>query len=151
MDWRVYLTVAQRAMVWSHCAQIWMHCLFMKKRVWISSSRNSGVMHACGHDVHMTCLLGAIRLLELMKSKWGGRVQFIFQPGEERLPGGASLMLAEGIFPQNCLRLSLVSMYSQEWKVGEVGLCPGQVMASCDEFTKHHRKRRTCCDASFGQ
>src|SRR6185295_11430805 len=60
-------------------------------------SVNAGVMHACGHDVHTTCLLGAAKILNELKEEWPGNVKLIFQPGEERNPGGASLMIKEGV------------------------------------------------------
>ena len=60
-------------------------------------SKNAGVMHACGHDVHTTCLLGAAKILNELKDEWEGTVKLIFQPGEEKNPGGASLLIKEGV------------------------------------------------------
>src|SRR5437763_1797800 len=59
-------------------------------------SQNEGVMHACGHDAHTSILLGASKILQELKSEWEGTVKLIFQPGEERNPGGASLLIKEG-------------------------------------------------------
>ena len=60
-------------------------------------SKHEGVMHACGHDVHTTCLLGAAKILAELKNEWEGTVKLIFQPGEEKNPGGASLMIKDGV------------------------------------------------------
>ena len=60
-------------------------------------SVNEGVMHACGHDVHTACLLGAAKILNDLKNEWEGSVRLIFQPGEEKNPGGASLLIKEGV------------------------------------------------------
>ena len=60
-------------------------------------SRNDGVMHACGHDVHTSSLLGAVKILSELKEEWEGEVKMIFQPGEEKAPGGASILIKEGV------------------------------------------------------
>src|SRR4051812_10215576 len=60
-------------------------------------SKHEGIMHACGHDVHTTCLLGAAKILNELKDEWEGTVKLIFQPGEEKNPGGASIMIREGV------------------------------------------------------
>ena len=60
-------------------------------------SKHEGIMHACGHDVHTTCLLGAAKILNELKDEWEGTIKLIFQPGEEKNPGGASLMIKEGV------------------------------------------------------
>src|SRR5213079_1425124 len=60
-------------------------------------SKNNGVMHACGNDVHTSSLLGAARILAELKNDFEGTIKFIFQPAEEKLPGGASMMIKEGV------------------------------------------------------
>jgi len=60
-------------------------------------SQNDGVMHACGHDAHTSILLGASKILNELKEEWEGSVKLIFQPGEEKNPGGASLLIKEGV------------------------------------------------------
>jgi amidohydrolase len=97
-------------------------------------STNEGVMHACGHDVHTTCLLGAAKILSDLKDEWEGTVKLIFQPGEEKNPGGASLMIKDGVLdnpkPQGILALHVHTMM----EVGKLSFRGGQVMASADEI-----------------
>ena len=97
-------------------------------------SKNDGVMHACGHDVHTTCLLGAIKILNELKNEWNGKIKFIFQPGEEKLPGGASILIQQNVL-SNPTPLCIIGQHVQpNMKVGQVGVCSGKSMASCDEI-----------------
>lgn len=97
-------------------------------------SLNKGVMHACGHDVHATCLIGAAIMLNELKSYIKGKIVFIFQPGEEKLPGGASLMLKEGIFEAVKAKSIIAQHVYPSLEAGKVGICSGQYMASADEI-----------------
>jgi len=97
-------------------------------------SNNVGVMHACGHDVHTSSLLGVAKILNDLKSEFGGTIKFIFQPGEERLPGGASLMIKEGVL-QNPAPQGIVGQHVMPFiEAGKVGFRSGKYMASCDEL-----------------
>ena len=97
-------------------------------------STRPGVMHACGHDVHTTCLLGAARLLTEQRASFKGTVKLIFQPGEERLPGGASLMIKDGVL-QNPTPTEILGQHVFPLlPVGQIGLRPGRYMASTDEL-----------------
>lgn len=97
-------------------------------------SQNKGVMHACGHDVHTSSLLGVAKILYALKSKFGGTVKLIFQPGEEKLPGGASLMIKEGVLT-NPEPNAVIGQHVMPFiEVGKVGFRAGQYMASCDEL-----------------
>lgn len=97
-------------------------------------SQNEGVMHACGHDVHTTCLLGTLKVLNEFRSELSGTVQAVFQPGEERLPGGASLMIKEGIFEKQKPETILGQHVYPQLPAGKVGFKPGRYMASADEL-----------------
>lgn len=97
-------------------------------------SKNNGVMHACGHDVHSTCLLGAASILFHLKDQFEGSVKLIFQPGEEKLPGGASLMIADGAL-ENPKPNSIFGQHVMPFlPVGTVGFRKGLYMASSDEL-----------------
>src|SRR5690554_5399711 len=98
------------------------------------ASKNEGVMHACGHDVHTTCLLGAARILKTLEPQLKGRVRLLFQPAEERLPGGASLMIAEGALKHPDVQLIFGQHVFPDMEVGHVGFRPGLYMASADEI-----------------
>lgn len=102
-------------------------------------SKNEGVMHACGHDVHTSCALSATRVLHELRDEFEGTVKVVFQPGEERLPGGASLMIKEGAL-ENPNASSIVGQHVlPELEAGKVGFKSGMYMASADEvhFTVH--------------
>ncbi|MBS1644582.1 MAG: amidohydrolase [Bacteroidetes bacterium] len=97
-------------------------------------SKFPGVMHACGHDVHTTCLLGVLRLLSVYKNEWEGQVKFIFQPGEEKHPGGGSLMIAEGVLENPKVDALFALHVYPHLPAGVVGFRSGQYMASTDEI-----------------
>jgi amidohydrolase len=93
-----------------------------------------GVMHACGHDVHTSSLLGVARVLHEMKGEFEGSVMLIFQPSEERLPGGAKLMMEQGIFEQREPDAIIGQHVLPSLDAGFVGFRPGVYMASTDEL-----------------
>lgn len=97
-------------------------------------SKNDGVMHACGHDVHSSCLLGAAKILHELRDQWEGTIKLLFQPGEEKHPGGASLMIADGVLenpkPQSIFALHVYP----HLPCGTAGFRAGQYMASADEI-----------------
>ncbi len=97
-------------------------------------SRNEGVMHACGHDVHTASLLGTAMVLNRLKKQFSGTVKLIFQPGEERLPGGASLMIKEGALQNPTPERIFGQHVFPELETGKVGFRSGIYMASCDEI-----------------
>ena len=97
-------------------------------------SQNQGVMHACGHDVHTSSLLGAASILNKVKEDFEGSVKLIFQPGEEKIPGGASLMIKEGVL-QNPKPAGIIGQHVMPYlPVGTVGFREGMYMASADEI-----------------
>jgi amidohydrolase len=97
-------------------------------------SLNVGVMHACGHDVHMACLLGAARILEQMKSSFEGSIRLIFQPSEEKFPGGAMAMIKDGVLENPVPECIFGQHVLPTLEAGKVGFRPGQYMASTDEI-----------------
>ncbi|GAB4496276.1 MAG: M20 family metallopeptidase [Saprospiraceae bacterium] len=97
-------------------------------------SQNEGVMHACGHDVHTSSLLGTARILHELRGQFEGTVKCIFQPGEEKLPGGASIMIREGVL-ENPRPTSIFGQHVHPpLRAGMIGLKPGIYMASADEI-----------------
>lgn len=98
------------------------------------ASKNPGVMHACGHDVHTSSLLGTAYILNSLKAEFGGTVKLIFQPGEEILPGGASIMIKEGVLenpkPHHIVGQHVMPLID----AGKVGFRSGIYMASTDEL-----------------
>lgn len=97
-------------------------------------SKVKGVMHACGHDVHTTVLIGAARVLQELRNEWEGTVKLIFQPGEERNPGGASILIKEGVL-KNPEPSAIFGLHVHPGlPVGTFSFRGGKVMASADEI-----------------
>ncbi|MEO5911342.1 MAG: M20 family metallopeptidase [Pelobium sp.] len=97
-------------------------------------SKNEGVMHACGHDVHTSSLLGTAKILTDLKAEFEGTVKLIFQPGEERLPGGANLMIKEGVLENPKPNAVMGQHVMPLIDAGKIGMRSGKYMASTDEL-----------------
>lgn len=97
-------------------------------------SVHEGIMHACGHDVHSTCALGAALILNDLKDSFEGTIKIIFQPGEEVLPGGASLMIKEGVLDNPKVDAAVALHVFTDLEVGQAGFKSGMYMASTDEI-----------------
>ncbi len=97
-------------------------------------SINEGVMHACGHDVHTSSLLGTAKILYSLRDDFEGTVKLVFQPAEEKAPGGASIMIKEGVL-ENPAPASMIGQHvAPNIPVGKIGFREGMYMASTDEL-----------------
>lgn len=98
------------------------------------SSVNDGVMHACGHDFHTSSLMGCAIILNRLKDEFEGTIKLIFQPGEELLPGGAKLMIDEGVLSEPTVNGIIGQHVFPDLETGKVGFRKGMYMASTDEI-----------------
>jgi amidohydrolase len=100
-------------------------------------SLNPGVMHACGHDIHMSVALGTAMVMSALRDRLGGNIKFIFQPAEEGAPegeeGGANLMIKEGVLDDPTVR-AIFGLHVMPSDVGKIEFSPGAIMASSDRF-----------------
>lgn len=97
-------------------------------------SANAGIMHACGHDVHSSIALGTAFILNELKEEFEGTVKIMFQPGEEVLPGGASLMIDAGVLENPKVDKAIALHVFPSMETGKVGFKSGMYMASTDEL-----------------
>ena len=97
-------------------------------------SQNTGVMHACGHDVHTVNLLGAAMILSELHDEWEGTIKLIFQPSEEKIPSGAEAMIKAGVLEQPKVEAIYGLHVHTELEAGQIGFCAGSFMASSDEI-----------------
>lgn len=100
----------------------------------VCKSKNEGVMHACGHDVHSAILLGAAEIINDLRNELPTPVKLIFQPGEEKNPGGATLMIRDGVLKNPAVSEIIALHVFPDMEVGHVGFKEGIYMASCDEI-----------------
>jgi len=97
------------------------------------ASVNKGVMHACGHDMNTAILLGAVKVLDKIKDKWKGTAHFLFQPSEEKEPGGAIGLIKAGVFPVKADAVFGLHV-SSEHKCGQIGIKEGCDYAGVLDF-----------------
>ncbi len=97
-------------------------------------SQNPGVMHACGHDVHTSSLLSTARILNQLKDEFEGTIKLVFQPAEEKAPGGASIMIRDGVLERPGLAGMLGQHVAPDIPIGKIGFREGIYMASTDEL-----------------
>jgi len=98
------------------------------------ASKNKGVMHACGHDMHTASLLITAKILNQIKKHLSGKILLVFQPGEEKLPGGAKQIMSQGIFNKHKPDLIIGQHILPDMPVGKAGFKSGMYMASTDEI-----------------
>lgn len=99
------------------------------------ASQHPGIMHACGHDFHTSSLLGSAKILQTLRDSFGGRIKLIFQPGEEVLPGGASIMIKEGVLDKPKPEAIIGQHAMPRIEAGKIGIRSGKHMASMDAVT----------------
>ena len=97
-------------------------------------SKNEGIMHACGHDYHTATLLGAGVIINSLKTEFEGTIKLIFQPSEEKMPGGAKVMIDEGVLENPKVDFIIGQHVTPEVQTGLVGVRSGEFMASADEL-----------------
>jgi amidohydrolase len=98
------------------------------------ASKNPGVMHACGHDAHMSIVVSTAAAMARMRAHWSGTIKFIFQPSEEVVPGGALGIIADGVLENPDVE-TIVGVHVDPWiPVGRVGFKDGPMMAQADDF-----------------